>query len=156
MSKHITVDIDKCTGCHQCELACAIENSQYGDIEKMALRGETPGYRILITTKNGKLRASTCRMCNKPACVEACPENAIERAADGEPVLLDNKKCVGHGLCVEACPFDIMFIRPGAKIAIKCDLCIERQAAGKEPACIEACPTGAVRFSVEKVVSGAG
>lgn len=156
MSKHIIVDIDKCTGCHQCELACAIEHSQYDDIEKMALNGETPGYRILITTKNGKLRASTCRMCKKPACLEACPEDAISRLSESEPVLLDQKKCTGHARCVVACPFDIMFIKPGAKIAIKCDLCAERQAAGMEPACIESCPTGAIRFSDEKVASAAG
>ncbi len=154
MSKHITVALELCVGCHTCELACAIEHSQYDDIEQMALHGETPGYRILITTKNGKLKASTCRQCKKPACVEACPEGAIRRLADGKPVLLDQEKCAGHARCVEACPFDIMFMKPGGKIAIKCDLCIRRQAAGKEPACIESCPTRAIMFSEEKAVTG--
>jgi Fe-S-cluster-containing dehydrogenase component len=33
---------------------------------------------------------------------------------------------------------------------LKCDLCIERTKAGQEPACIEACPTGALKLVDEK------
>jgi carbon-monoxide dehydrogenase iron sulfur subunit len=153
MRRYIKAVNELCVGCHSCELACAIEHSEHGDIEQMALHGETPGYRIQILTKNGKPRPLTCRQCEKPACLEACPESAISRVSLSEPVLLNEEKCNGNGRCVDACPFNIMAMKPGENIAMKCDLCIDRQAAGKEPACIEACPTGALRFSDAKVLS---
>ena len=50
MSRKITVTIDKCLGCHTCELACAIAHSQAKDIERILLAGERPGYRIHVET----------------------------------------------------------------------------------------------------------
>jgi ferredoxin len=65
---------------------------------------------------------------------------------DGPPVLLDRQKCNGCRMCELVCPFGVVEISRDGKAMIKCDLCIERTRAGEEPACVAACPTGALRF----------
>jgi Fe-S-cluster-containing dehydrogenase component len=49
-------------------------------------------------------------------------------------------------MCVQACPFGVITISPDGKGVLKCDLCVTRLAEGKDPACVTACPTGALRY----------
>jgi Fe-S-cluster-containing dehydrogenase component len=49
-----------------------------------------------------------------------------------------------------ACPFGVIDVSTDGKIIIKCDLCIERTKTGQGPACVEACPTGALKLADEK------
>jgi len=48
------------------------------------------------------------------------------------------------------CPFGVIEVSTDGKVMLKCDLCIERTKSGQEPACVEACPTGALTLSNEK------
>lgn len=151
MSKHITVRIDRCLGCHTCELACAMAHSEYGDIELMALHGEKPGHRVNVESYKAKPVPVNCQQCDDPACVHACPTGAVSRLSVGKPVLVDEDRCIGCSMCVQACPFGMMTMKNDGRSAMKCDLCISRQAAGKAPACVDSCPTKALMFEDEGV-----
>jgi len=160
MSKKITVRIERCMGCHTCELSCAIAHSAAGqgmgdaagdpDVAvAIAAAGERPGYRIHVEHYGPKAIPLSCQHCEEAACALACPTGAVRRLAPGKPVLLEEAKCIGCSMCVQACPFGVMAMRAGGKVAFKCDLCITRLARGLEPACVSSCPTRALSLEDE-------
>jgi len=144
--KRIVIRIDRCMGCHTCEVACALAHSESGDLNKMVARGERPGYRVNVESYGGKAVPLHCQHCEQPACVMACPTGAVHRAGEGGPVLYDEERCIGCRMCVQACPFGVITVSPDGKRVLKCDLCIERLARHEEPACVSACPTRALLF----------
>ena len=170
MSKKITVRIERCMGCHTCELACAIAHSSVAQkvggeagkatadpviaaadsaIVAIAAAGEKPGYRIHVEHYGPKAIPLSCQHCEEAACVLACPTGAVRRLAPGKPVLLEEARCIGCSMCVQACPFGVMAMRPGGKVAFKCDLCITRLARGLQTACVSSCPTRALSLEEE-------
>jgi carbon-monoxide dehydrogenase iron sulfur subunit len=144
MSRHITVRIERCVGCHTCELACAIAHSRSQDIETMIMQGENPGYRIHVEAYGPRSIPISCQHCEEAACALACPTGAVKRLAQGKPVLVEEERCIGCSMCVQACPFGVIALRPDGKAAFKCDLCISRLAQGLDPACVSSCPTKAL------------
>jgi carbon-monoxide dehydrogenase iron sulfur subunit len=81
----------------------------------------------------------------------ACPTGAVKRNAEGKPVLVEDERCIGCSMCVQACPFGVIALRPDGKIAFKCDLCISRLADGLEPACVSSCPTKALMLQDDEL-----
>lgn len=150
MSKKITVTIDRCVGCRTCELSCAMAHSVNKELEAIAAAGERPGYRIHVERYGPKAVPISCQHCEVAACVLACPTAAVRRLAPGKPVLVDDERCIGCSLCVQACPFGVMAMRPDGKVAFKCDLCIARLAKGLQPACVASCPTRALSLEDEQ------
>jgi carbon-monoxide dehydrogenase iron sulfur subunit len=82
-----------------------------------------------------------------------CPTRAIYRAADrAHIVLLDERKCIACGMCAMVCPFDVITYHASPRapdrpmVATKCDDCIDRQRAGRVPACVEVCKVDALVF----------
>jgi len=150
MAKRIRVRIERCMGCHTCELACAIAHSSSKDIESLVVSGEKPGYRIHVEAYGPRSIPLNCQHCEEPACVLACPTGAVHRKAPGKPVLFDKERCIGCGMCVQACPFGVITMSSEGQGILKCDLCIERLAQGKEPACVSSCPTHALVFEEDK------
>ena len=149
MSKHITVAVERCVGCHTCELACAMSHSETGNIELMSISGEKPGYRINVESYKSKAVPVNCQQCDDPACVRACPTGAVNRLSAGKPVLVDEERCIGCSMCVQACPFGMMTMKTDGTGAMKCDLCVHRLADGLLPACVDSCPTKALLFEDE-------
>ncbi len=164
MSKKITVKIEHCLGCHTCELACAIAHSSAvregsaadpvvaaaaDAVVALAAAGERPGYRIHVEHYGPKAIPLSCQHCEEAACVLACPTGAVRRLSPGKPVLLEEARCIGCSMCVQACPFGVMAMRPGGKVAFKCDLCVTRLAKGLQPACVSSCPTRALSLEEE-------
>jgi carbon-monoxide dehydrogenase iron sulfur subunit len=94
----------------------------------------------------------TCRHCDPAPCIAACIPQAMHRSPDDVVTNVGGKHaCIACGMCVMMCPFGMIArgLAPdgssttGAKvIALKCDLCPEREV----PACAAACPTGAIVF----------
>jgi len=74
---------------------------------------------------------------------------AISRTEQGV-VLIDEALCIGCKACVEACPFGAMQFDEDRELAVKCDMCIERQERDQKPACASICPTGCIFFGDTK------
>jgi Fe-S-cluster-containing dehydrogenase component len=90
--------------------------------------------------------------CGKPNCVDACPTQAITKRAEDGIVLVDQDECIGCDACAEACPFGApQFGHDG--IVQKCDLCVDRLAEGKQPACVGTCPGEALHFGTLEALS---
>lgn len=153
MKGMIVICVEKCMGCKSCELACAVAHSSMKDLNSLVDLSEKPGYRIHIEAYENKAVPVHCNHCDDAPCMLACPTGAIYREGEKEPVLFDSSRCIGCKMCVQACPFGVISLRLTGKGVLKCDLCIERLIDGKEPACVEACPTKALIFTDEKQVN---
>ena len=86
-----------------------------------------------------------CNHCDNPPCVPVCPVKATYKREDGL-VLVDNDLCIGCGYCVQSCPYDARSLDPNQHLAVKCTFCVHRIDQGLNPACVDACPTGARIF----------
>jgi len=153
MDKMIVVDIEKCLGCHSCELACAVAHSKSKDLFKAIYEEPRSVPRIILEDYENNTVPIHCRHCEDAPCVTVCPTGAISRPTPDSPVTLDSDKCIGCHACIMVCPFGVIQINPYGKSVIKCDLCFERLENGQEPACAEACKTGAIKFVAIKDVS---
>jgi Fe-S-cluster-containing dehydrogenase component len=91
-----------------------------------------------------------CRHCEDAPCIAVCPTAAIQRTEADGPVLIDAERCIGCKYCMAVCPFGVIALSNDGKVVVKCDLCFERTKAGREPACVEACPTKALKLVNEK------
>ncbi len=149
----ILVDPAKCLACKSCELACAIEHSKSKKLTMAVCEKPLSKPRIKIKSAAELGMPILCRHCKDAPCIKACPTKAITRKGKDEPVLIDAKLCVGCKKCIPACPFGAIRMDKGIKKAIKCDLCFERTKGGKYPACVVACPTGALEFKLLDKIS---
>ena len=142
----LEADFYRCTGCRSCELACAVAHSRSKEISAAMREDPPPKARIYIAVAGGVNAPSVCRHCGNAPCIAACPTGAIKRSGPEEPVLLEEPLCIGCGACITICPFGVIARDSAGRHAIKCDLCVELLAQGKDPACVSACQTGALRF----------
>lgn len=84
-----------------------------------------------------------CIHCDPPLCVEACLSGSLTRS-DGDGRISNNlEQCIGCFMCVANCPYGAVIPVPTEHISIKCDGCLW----SKTPACVRACPSGALVFS---------
>ncbi|MEM1586487.1 MAG: 4Fe-4S dicluster domain-containing protein [Candidatus Bathyarchaeia archaeon] len=133
--KFVSVDPIKCIGCSICEFVCALEKEK----EPSPIKS-----RIRVIHLNPMFNlAVTCRFCEDAPCVRACPRDAIKQSEKGGILLIDESKCDGCVLCVQACPYGGMMIDPYKGVAIACDLC------NGEPKCVEFCPEEALKVVSE-------
>jgi len=85
-----------------------------------------------------------CHHCSRPSCLDACPRDAIYKRPQDGLVLIDEERCNGCRLCVEACPYKRIYFNPIAEICQKCIGCYPRIEQGVAPACVRQCPGRAV------------
>lgn len=138
----IMIHLERCNGCLTCTLACAAAHSSSGSITGAMAEG-TPA-RLQVLTAGRRPVPMMCRHCEEPACVEACMTGAMQK--DPLTGIVTNEghaqTCVGCWMCVMACPYGAVTQHPDQKTALKCDRCSGRVV----PACVEACPNGALEF----------
>lgn len=146
----ILTDTTKCIGCRECVIACKKENHLPPDFpRRWSLEDglSARNWTSVIDRPGGKYVRKQCRHCLEPACVSACPVGALQKADVGA-VIYDGNKCMGCRYCMMSCPFGIPrydWDQPVPYIR-KCILCYSRIVAGRQPACVEACPTKATIF----------
>lgn len=148
--KTVFVNPERCIGCKQCQIACAVEHSQSKILFQAIFEENKPRPRVLVAPG---LYLDTsfpnkCRHCDPAPCMTVCPTGAIDRDMSTSIVLVEEQKCIACAMCAMVCPFDVITFYPSPEklAAIKCDHCIERQSRGDIPACVEACKTGALVF----------
>ena len=133
MQKVISLNLDKCTGCRLCELACSLGNENQCNPEKARIR-------VIKSEDEGKIYTFPviCQQCEKAPCQSLCPNKAIYRDAGTGAILVDETACIGCKRCVFVCPFGVPFIDEKRGVSIKCDLC------QGDPKCVEICPKNAL------------
>lgn len=132
--KFVSADPDKCVGCQVCEYICAWNKEKAFNPLKS---------RIRVVRINQIVNLSvTCRLCENPPCVAACPRRALTQSEDTGAISVDKDKCNGCGWCIEACDYGAIMIHPETKIVHVCDLCKEKG----EPQCIKWCPEEALEL----------
>jgi formate dehydrogenase iron-sulfur subunit len=137
MSKLIYADLERCIDCRACEVACQREHN---DLSNMSVVLVEDRFAVPLS----------CRHCEKAPCVTACYTEALIPTEDGT-ISLDVAKCTGCGLCLFACPFGVIGFDWSGKVVHHCDLCTERLAEGKTPACVTTCPTQALSYGEYEV-----
>ncbi|MFH1458472.1 MAG: 4Fe-4S dicluster domain-containing protein [Candidatus Omnitrophota bacterium] len=147
--KQLYYDVKKCLGCKSCEIACSMAHSVVQDWFKAIKENKFSLPRKKIAASAGKNYPMSCRHCQEPKCVDACMACALIFDHEKGLVLHDESRCVGCWMCVMVCPYGA--IRPNLKnkIPLRCDKCKDKD----EPACVKACPTKAIIWQEEVVVS---
>jgi formate dehydrogenase iron-sulfur subunit len=141
-------DATRCIDCRACMVACSAENQVPMDDTRIWLTGGA-----VTGTFPNLQRASMpyhCMHCLEPACASACPVGAWTKREDG-PVVYDASRCIGCRYCMNACPFGVPHFDWNKGIVeqpliTKCTMCSQRLDAGQQPACVQTCLTGALKF----------
>ncbi len=152
MAKAIVVNIEKCLACKSCEIACALAHSKSKVLEEAVAESPRPQRMVTVEAAGEFGVPIQCRHCEAAPCVEICPTGAIQRQSEEGPIVVDKELCIGCKLCMLICPFGVLRIGTEGRAVIKCDMCLERMEEGQEPACVEACPTKALKLvSLEEI-----
>lgn len=134
------IDQDTCIGCHACTVACKAEHEVPLGVNrtwvKYIERGEFPDTRRFFSVNR-------CNHCDDAPCVNICPTTSLFRRADGI-VDFDDSRCIGCKSCINACPYDALYINPDTQTAHKCNFCSHRIEVGLEPSCVIVCPTQSI------------
>ncbi|MEL6821514.1 MAG: 4Fe-4S dicluster domain-containing protein [Calditrichota bacterium] len=134
------IDNRKCIGCHACTVACKSEHDVPIGVNrtwvKYIEKGQYPNTRRLFSVMR-------CNHCEDAPCVDICPTQALYTREDGI-VDFDNRRCIGCKSCMQACPYDALYIDPETHTAAKCNYCSHRTDIGLEPACVNVCPEHAI------------
>jgi len=131
---------ETCIGCHACTVACKSEHGVplggFRTWVKHIEKGTFPDVRRHFSVMR-------CNHCDDAPCIPICPTNALFRRPDGV-VDFDSAACIGCKSCMQACPYDALYIDPESNTAAKCNFCAHRIDAGLEPACVIVCPVQAI------------
>ncbi|OFW11693.1 MAG: hypothetical protein A3H96_03255 [Acidobacteria bacterium RIFCSPLOWO2_02_FULL_67_36] len=131
------VDLRKCIGCHACTIACKAEHQIPVGVNRCWVKTVEKG--VFPETRRFFFPV-LCNQCAEAPCVRICPTNALFRRRDGI-VDLNGASCIGCRACMEACPYDQLFIDPNTHTAEKCNFCANRVENQLLPACVSVCPT---------------
>jgi Fe-S-cluster-containing dehydrogenase component/formate-dependent nitrite reductase membrane component NrfD len=131
------IDLRKCIGCHACTIACKAEHQIPVGVNrcwvKTVEKGVFPDARRFFFPV-------LCNQCADAPCEKICPTNALFKRRDGI-VDLNGAACIGCRACMEACPYDQLFIDPNTHTAEKCNFCANRVENHLLPSCVSVCPT---------------
>jgi molybdopterin-containing oxidoreductase family iron-sulfur binding subunit len=158
----MVIDLTSCIGCNACTMACKAEHATpSGVFWRKVLEQEVGTYpsarRVFLPVM--------CNHCAEPPCRDVCPTGATWKRDDGI-VLVDYDQCIGCRSCIEACPYDARTFYadettyfPGHRtpyeemqqtfpdgVVMKCNFCVERVDEGRQPACVQSCPTQCLYF----------
>jgi len=150
----MVIDVEKCTGCYACFLACKDENCEEEHPGYTAAQPMTGQFWINLTeVERGtfpKVKLShipkLCSHCDNPKCMSQAKDGAVYKREDGI-VIIDPEKAKGQKAIVDTCPHRVIFWNEELQLPQKCDMCAHFLDEGFEtPRCVEMCPTGALLF----------
>ena len=135
------LDSGTCIGCHACTVACKSEHDVPLGVNRTWLKYVETG---TFPETDRSFSVMRCNHCQDAPCMEICPTSALYRADNGV-VDFNDADCIGCKGCMNACPYDAIYINPATSTAHKCNFCNHRVTEGLEPACVIVCPTQAIR-----------
>jgi Fe-S-cluster-containing dehydrogenase component/Ni/Fe-hydrogenase subunit HybB-like protein len=163
----MVIDLQRCDGCQsqdkppQCTEACIQGHFAPEPMEWIQV------YENPLTGGGTQFVPTPCQQCQNAPCVNVCPVGATFHTPEGV-VLIDQERCIGCRLCMEACPYDRRFFNwgepalpPEAQFmeydpehqspaikgtVMKCNLCPHLARAGRLPYCAQACPNNAIYY----------
>ena len=139
------VDLDACTGCKACVTGCHnLNDLDDGEVWRTVglLHGGTTAQPVQQTV------TTSCHHCLEPACMYGCPVRAYEKDPITGIVKHLDDQCIGCQYCIFMCPYDAPKYNARRGIVRKCDMCASRLAESQAPACVEACPNGAIEIRI--------
>lgn len=156
--KVFVIDIANCNGCHTCQIACKDEHvgNDWTPVAKPQpnsgqfwleltekVRGSVPKVKVAY-------RPHLCMHCEQAPCMDECPvQGAVYKRDDGL-IIIDPEKCTGCRICIDACPYGVIYFNEDLNIAQKCTGCAHLLDAGwSEPRCVDVCPTECIKFMDE-------
>lgn len=144
------VDMRTCIGCKCCVVAC---NEQNGNPPAINWRrvAEIEGGWYPRTTR--AYLSMGCNHCLEPTCLQGCPVDAYTKDPVTGIVLHSADACIGCQYCTWTCSYGVPQYNPERGVVGKCDMCHARLGAGQAPACVSACPTGAIQVEIAGIES---
>ena len=136
------LDSDSCIGCHACTVACKSEHDVPLGVNRTWVKYIETGSFPDVARKFNVMR---CNQCEDAPCMAICPTSALFRADNGVVDFQDDN-CIGCKSCMNACPYDALYINPETNTAHKCNMCNHRLEVGLEPSCQIVCPTEAIKI----------
>ncbi len=141
-------DATACIGCRCCEVACNEQNNNPADT-KWRRVGEMEGGEFPAFTQ--LFNSMSCNHCIDPECLKGCPTNSYIKIEETGIVIHEDDTCIGCQYCTWNCPYGVPTFHEERKIVTKCHMCHERLDVGQTPACVQACPSGAIEIEVVNV-----
>lgn len=135
-------NMQRCTGCRACQIACQDRNDLAVGIAVRKVRSYVAGTYPAAMPYHVSLG---CNHCEQAACVLNCPTGACQKAEDGT-VFRDREQCIGCGSCAASCPYEHPVVDEQEKIAMRCDSCKAFRDRGLNPVCVDACQYRALDF----------
>ncbi len=134
------LDSDSCIGYHACTVACKSEHDVPLGVNRTWVKYIETGTFPDVSRHFSVMR---CNHCDDAPCITICPTGALFRADNGV-VDFDSSNCIGCKACMNACPYDALYIDPATNTAATCNFCNHRIEVGLEPSCVIVCPTQAI------------
>jgi molybdopterin-containing oxidoreductase family iron-sulfur binding subunit len=170
----MVIDLDKCSACQSCTVACRLENNTPVAGPAQAAAGRAILWNEVVPQVEGEYPQVTlsllprpCMHCDQPACVRVCPVQATYQTEDGL-VLVDYDRCIGCRFCTVACPYQVRYfnwfepewpealrarLNPDPEVAPrprgvveKCTFCVQRLRQAREKAAAENRPFSATDY----------
>lgn len=141
MSKGFIFNMNKCAGCRSCIAACILENGWSIQTRNIIVSNEE------LSDDRPVLNISiACNHCEKPVCLDGCPAGSYSRDVSTGAIIINEERCLGCRYCEWNCPYDAPKFSYEKRVIGKCNLCYKGLYEGRFPACVNACPTGALSF----------
>lgn len=137
-------DLTACVGCHCCEVACNEQNGNDANV-KWRRVGELEGGVFPNTSQI--FNSMSCNHCIDPECLNGCPTESYIKLDNGI-VFHEDESCIGCQYCTWNCPYEVPVMNYDRGIVTKCHMCVDKLELGETPACVQACPAGAINIEV--------
>lgn len=141
-------DMTKCIGCKCCVVACNEQNGNPAEINWRRV-GEIEGGHYPFTQRFHL--SMGCNHCLEPSCLIGCPVEAYTKDDRTGVVIHSADTCIGCQYCTWNCSYGVPQYNAARGVVGKCDMCHNRIADGMAPACVNACPEGALAIEVVNV-----